>query len=139
MELRKIMVKNVITVNGEETVANAAQRMREANVGCLVVTNAGSVKGIVTDRDLTINCIGQGHESRQCHIALHMHTPVVTANPDMDVMDAIHLMFERKFRRLPVAEGDQLVGLVSFSDIAQTIERPMSELLMGIGGARRMP
>ena len=56
MQLKEIMIKKVITVAGDETVTDAARQMREAHIGCLVVTDTGGVKGIVTDPQNTIVC-----------------------------------------------------------------------------------
>jgi CBS domain-containing protein len=138
MQLKGIMAKNVLTITSEETIAGAARRMQEANVGCLVITNAGNVQGIITDRDLAVRCISQGHNPQQCHVSNHMSSPVITTEPDMDVLDAAHLMTEQKVKRLPVVEGDQLIGLVSFSDVAQAMDRPMHDLMVGMGAARRI-
>ena len=139
MHLREIMKKNVITVTDEESIANAARKMREANVGCLVVTNNGrSVEGIITDRDMTVDCLSQAHNSEQCQVSRHMTSPVISAEPNWDVLGAVHLMTEKQIKRLPVVENGQLIGLVSFSDIAQALEPPMRDLLFGMGAARRL-
>jgi CBS domain-containing protein len=138
MQLKGIMAKNVLTITSEETIAGAARRMQEANVGCLVITNSGKVQGIITDRDLAVRCISQGHNPQQCHVSNHMSSPVITTEPDMDILDAAHLMTEQKVKRLPVVEGDQLIGLVSFSDVAQAMDRPMHDLMVGMGAARRI-
>ena len=58
--------------------------------------------------------------------------------PGMDILDVAHLMTEQKVKRIPVVEGNQLIGLVSFSDVAQAMDRPMHDLMMGMGAARRI-
>lgn len=136
MQLKDIMTKEVITITEDETIANAARRMQEADVGCLVVTGA-SVTGIITDRDLAIKCVGEGHNPTECQVSQYMSRPVTTAEPGMDILDAAHLMTEKQVKRLPVVDGDQLIGLVSFSDIAGAMERPMHDLMLGMGAARR--
>lgn len=137
MQLKGIMAKNVLTISSEDTIAGAARRMQEANIGCLVITNAGRVEGIITDRDLAVRCVSQGHNPQQCQVSNHMSSPVITTQPEMDILDAAHLMTEQKVKRLPVVEGDQLIGLVSFSDVAQAMDRPMHDLMVGMGAARR--
>lgn len=139
MQLQDIMSRNLITCAREETIAVAARKMREANIGCLVVTNSGTVLGIITDRDLAVNCIPGGHQAQQCQVANHMSNPVITASPSMDIIDAAKLMNEKMVKRLPVVESGQLVGLVSFSDISQALAQPMHDLMMGMGAARRAP
>ena len=121
MQLKDIMAKNVTTISGEDAVAVAARRMREINVGCLVVVNGEELEGIVTDRDLLIGCLGDAHDPGQCRVSRHMSSPVITAGPDMDVMDAAHMMVSRRIKRLPIVEEGLLVGLVSLSDIGHTL------------------
>ena len=139
MQLKDIMAKRVVTVTEDESVFNAANLMRQASIGCLVIAWAGKAKGIITDRDLAIRCLSEGHNSTLCPVSKHMSTPVITAGPDMDVLYAAHLMTNKKIKRLPVVEGEdqQLVGLVSFSDIANAMMQPMMHLLAGLGASRR--
>jgi CBS domain-containing protein len=140
MQLKDIMAKKVITVTEDQAVFTAARLMREASIGCLVVTvvtNEEKVEGIITDRDLTVRCLTEGHNPLLCPVSQHMSRPVITAGPGMDVLYAAHLMSNKKIKRLPVVEGDQLIGLVSFSDIANAMIQPMAHLLAGIGASKR--
>jgi CBS domain-containing protein len=137
MQLKDIMAKKVITVAEDETVFTAASLMREVSIGCLVVTNEGKVGGIITDRDLTVRCLTEGHNPLLCPISHHMSRPVITAGPGMDVLYAAHLMSNKKIKGLPIVEGDQLIGLVSFSDVANAMIQPMAHLLAGLGASRR--
>lgn len=138
MQLKDIMAKHVVTVTEAESVFRAASLMRQASVGCLVIADAGKAQGIVTDRDLAIRCLGEGHNPVLCPVSQHMSAPVVTATPDMDVLYAAHLMTNKKIKRLPVVEDEKLVGLVSFSDIANAMIQPMVHLLAGLGASRRV-
>lgn len=117
MKLQEIMVKNVIQAAPEETIGTAAKRMGEGAVGCLVVTVAGAVKGILTDRDL-LACLSAAHDPYRCQIATHMHRPVHVLRPDEDVVTAAEVMRERSIKRLPIVDHGQLVGIVSLSDLA---------------------
>jgi|SRR3990172_771415 len=136
MQLRDIVHAKVITIEGSEAVTQAAKRMKEANVGCIVVTGS-AVMGIITDRDLTVRCLAEGHDSRTCTVSQHMTSPAIVVSPTLDVLDTAHLMTERKVKRLPMVEAGHLVGLVSFSDIAQAMDRPLHDLMIGMGAARR--
>ena len=117
MKLREIMVKNVIEATPDETIGVAAQRMRESAVGCLVVTVAGAVKGIVTDRDL-LACLADAHDPYRCKISTHMRRPVHVLRPDEDHTIAAEVMCERRIKRLPIAHNGKLLGIVSLSDFA---------------------
>jgi len=94
-----------------------AKRMRESAVGCLVVTVAGTVKGIVTDRDL-LACLAAAHDPYRCQIATHMRRPVHVLRPDEDPTIAAEVMQERCIKRLPIVHNGKLLGIVSLSDLA---------------------
>ena len=121
MQLKGIMVTRVVTISKDQTVAAAASRMREENIGCLVVSNADPLEGIVTDRDLLMGCLGDSHDPWQCPVSRHIRSPVVTAEPTMEIQDAAHMMVSMKIKRLPVVEPGQLVGLVSIADIGHSM------------------
>jgi len=136
MKLKDIMSKNVLTLGANESVTTAAKRMKALNVGCLIITGSG-VQGIITDRDLAVRCIAAKHASNDCKVGDHMTKAVISAEPDMDVLDAAHLMTERQVKRMPVMDHGKLVGIVSLSDIAIALDKPMHDLLLGMGAARR--
>ena len=117
MKLQDLMVKDVIQAAPEETVGVAGKRMRESAVGCLVVTAAGAVKGIVTDRDL-LACLAAAHDPYQCKISTHMRRPVHVLRPDEDLTIAADVMQERCIKRLPIVHNGKLLGIVSLSDLA---------------------
>ena len=119
MQVGDIMTQDVESVAGDLTISEAAQYMRDANVGCLVVEAGGAVLGVITDRDLVIRCSAEGHDPCQCQVQHHMTSPAITIEPAADVLDAARLMMQHKTRRLPVTLCDQLIGLVSLSDIEQ--------------------
>ena len=117
MKLQEIMVKDVIQAAPEETISMAGKRMRDNAVGCLVVTMAGAVKGIITDRDL-LGCLAAAHDPYRCQIATHMRRPVHVLRPDEDPTIAAEVMEERCIKRLPIVQHGKLVGIVSLSDLA---------------------
>ena len=136
MQLKDIMVREVITMPEEETVLTAARRMRDSNIGCLVITEGKRVLGVITDRDLAVSCVADGHETAKCKLSNHISKPALIADPEMDVLSAAHLMNDKRIKRLPVVDDGQLVGLVSFSDVANTMIQPMLHLLSGLGASR---
>ena len=117
MKLQERMIETVVQAAPDETVAIAARRMREKAVGCLVVTSAGAVKGIISDRDL-LACLAAAHDPYQCKVGAHMHRPVIVLKPEEDVATAAEVMRARRIKRLPIAKNGLLVGIVSLSDLA---------------------
>jgi CBS domain-containing protein len=118
MKARDFMVQNVITVSPIETVAEAAKRMLEEEIGCLIVTEEMEIKGLITDRDL-LRCMTDGHEVTKCRVSAHMSEPVVTSKPDENLLNVVQTMSERKIKRLPLVDRSKLVGIVSFSDVSR--------------------
>ena len=137
MRIEEIMNRNVVTSKEEETVTTAAKHMKEAHVGCLVVVDGEKVRGIVTDRDLAVGCLSEGHDPGECPVALHMTSPVTTVSADMDILHAAHMLTEGRIKRLPVVEGERLIGIASFSDIAMAMDQPILDLLVDMRTARR--
>ncbi len=127
MKLKEIMNSDVIQASPDEAIAEAAKRMRERSVGCLVVTRSGSVKGIITDRDL-LACLAAGHDPVRCALSAHMHRPVFVLRPEEDHTTAAAVLRRRRVKRLPVAENGRLVGIVSLSDLAALAEREANGL-----------
>jgi CBS domain-containing protein len=117
MKVEEIMVRDVVQAAPDETIAVAGKRMREGAVGCLVITVAGAVKGIITDRDL-LACFAQAHDPYRCKIAAHMQRPVHVLRPGEDHVTAALVMHERRIKRLPIADHGKLLGIVSLSDLA---------------------
>jgi CBS domain-containing protein len=117
MKLQEIMVRDVVQAAPDETIGVAGKRMRESAVGCLVVTLAGAVKGIITDRDL-LACLAQAHDPYRCKISAHMHRPVHVLHPDEDHATAAIVMHEKRIKRIPIAQNGKLLGIVSLSDLA---------------------
>jgi CBS domain-containing protein len=127
MKLQEIMVKEVVQAAPEESVAAAAKRMRERAVGCLVVTLAGALKGIVTDRDL-LACLARDHDPYQCKISAHMHRPVVVLRPEEEHTTAADVMRSKRIKRLPIAKDGKLLGIVSMSDLAAMASEEAAKL-----------
>ncbi|MEX2598871.1 MAG: CBS domain-containing protein [Dehalococcoidia bacterium] len=120
MELREVMTTDVRCAEPTATMEAAARMMAELNVGSIPICNGDSLLGIITDRDITIRCVAQGQDPRQCRVADHMSKDVVVGDPSMSVEEALRLMSTGQIRRLPIIEGEngRLVGMVSLGDLS---------------------
>ena len=117
MLIREVMTESVVTAEPERTVREVAEIMRERNVGSVVLVQGGRPVGFVTDRDLTLSVIADGRDFGD-HISDHASSPVITADPGMDVEEAAELMVRHGIRRLVVIDGDRLSGIVTLDDLA---------------------
>ncbi len=121
MVLREVMTESVVTAPPEASVRVVADLMRERNVGSVIVVDAdGAPVGFVTDRDLTVSVLAEGHLGSAA-VQGHASAPVVTGSPDMEVSDAVELMAQHGIRRLPVLDGGLLTGIVTLDDLAVRI------------------
>ncbi|OCL25535.1 CBS domain-containing protein [Orenia metallireducens] len=117
MQIRDIMTSDVSTVAPNSTVNEAAQIMKNLNVGAVPVTNGAQPVGIITDRDIAIrNTAVNGNANDQVQNC--MSSNLVYGNPEMSVEEAAQLMAENQIRRLPIVENGNLVGIVALGDLA---------------------
>jgi CBS domain-containing protein len=114
-----VMTRNVQVVSPTTSIVEVAQMMRDMDVGSIPVVNGQELVGIVTDRDLTIRCLAEGHDPNGCEVEHAMSKEIATCPADADIEDAARRMRERKIRRMLVTDDkNQLVGIVSLGDLA---------------------
>ena len=114
MKAREIMTTNVISVKENSTIEDAARRLARHRIsGMPVVNESGALIGMVTEYDLIAK---EGHT-----VADIMSRGVISVSPDTDVEEVAHLLTNSRIRRVPVIEGDQLVGILSRSDLVEEI------------------
>lgn len=112
-----IMSRPVITVRPSDTVATAAQRMREGRVGSVVVTDADNrAIGILTERDM-VRLAGAGTDASTAKVSEWMSPEPDVVAPDVDATVAFATLAEHGYRHIPVVEGGRLVGIVSMRDL----------------------
>ena len=117
MNIREVMTPNPRFVAPTESIQNAARIMREEDTGAVPVVENGKVLGMVIDRDIVIRAVAEGAQFDK-PIRDICTGDVVCATPEMSTRDAGKLMAEHQIRRLPVVEGNKLVGIVSLGDLA---------------------
>lgn len=111
----------VYTIAPDDTVFRALEVMAEHDVGALVVTDAGAVAGIFSERDYARKVILHGHASRELSVSAIMSREVVTVAPEQTVSDCMRLMTDRRVRHLPVLDAGRLGGLVSIGDVVKAV------------------
>ena len=100
--------------------------MKETGASCLVVMRDQTVEGIITDRDMALGCLVDGHVSWKCQVYQHMTLQRQTVSPGLHFGDASVMMIDRDMDHLPVLEDGQLVGLISSDQLYQAIDREMA-------------
>jgi CBS domain-containing protein len=108
-----VMRRELIFVNATESVAKAAQKMKEHGTGSILVEKEGTIAGILTERDILYKVAAQGLSPTTVKAGEVMSSPVVTIPPKTTIREALTIMDNRSFRRLVVVDGGKAVGLVS--------------------------
>ncbi len=117
-----IMSRYLITVRPDETVVGAATKMVAEAISCLVVMDGEKLAGIVTERDY-LHKVPLSGDAFKMRVRDIMTAGVVTVSPSMSLVDAVHLMKERHFRRLVVEEKGKLLGVVTQNDLLRVISK----------------
>ena len=126
-KVSEIMAEDVVTADPDLPVPEAAKMMLKEDVGCLVVLQANKITGIVTDRDL-LSCVAQGHDIQNCSISNHMTSPVVSVPPDTLLINLAKVMAASQIKRVPITDSGRLLGIISFSDIADDMDDQVADM-----------
>ncbi|QYC40531.1 Hypoxic response protein 1 [Nonomuraea coxensis DSM 45129] len=116
---RDVMSTGAECIGAHETLDRAAQMMRSHGVGALPVCGPDErVTGIITDRDIVVKCVAAGHDPARV-TAGELATGLVWVTADTSVQEALTRMEEHRIKRLPVMDGDRIVGMISEADLAK--------------------
>lgn len=121
MKAKDVMVKEVVKVNSCTLVDNAVKMMNKNNIGCLIIEDNGEARGIVTQRDLLEKVLEKAKDPRKLAVSDIMTKKLVVGKPEMEIHEAARLMFKRKIKKLPIMENGKLIGLITLTNIAQTV------------------
>jgi CBS domain-containing protein len=116
-EVREVMTATPQTIGTTGTIAEAARMMRDDAIGDVIVTDGDRPVGIVTDRDIAVRAIAEGSDPSATPVS-KVIGPLVTVAPTGTIQEAMRRMRDANVRRLPVVEGDRVIGVVSLGDLS---------------------
>jgi CBS domain-containing protein len=117
---REVMTAGAECIGENETLEEAARKMKDLDVGQLPICGEDNrLKGVVTDRDIVIKCLATGGDPRSTKASELAEGKPVTIGADDSIEEAVQTMKDHRIRRLPVIDGHDLVGMVSQADIAR--------------------
>ncbi|MBA2386091.1 MAG: CBS domain-containing protein [Acidimicrobiia bacterium] len=120
---RDIMTSGVECADENESLVDAARKMRDMDVGALPICGEDNrLKGMVTDRDIVVRCVAEGRDPQDVRVGELAEGKPVTIGADDSIDEVLSTMKEHKVRRLPVIDGHDLVGVVSQADVARNID-----------------
>jgi len=119
MEIREIMTQSVEMVSPTVSLQEAAQKMKALDIGLIPVCDGAKLKGMLTDRDITVRATAEGLNPKKTKVAEVMTTDVAYCFEDQDVEEAAGLMEAKQIRRMPILDRNKrLVGIISLGDLA---------------------
>ncbi|MGW0601076.1 CBS domain-containing protein [Streptomyces sp. NPDC002776] len=117
--VRDVMTAGVVAVRPDASLAEAAQLMRDQDIGDVLVADGQRIVGVLTDRDITVRAVAEGVDPLTASVrSVCTPDPLVVA-PQDPVAAAVALMRQHAVRRLPVVEDGLPVGVVSLGDLAE--------------------
>ncbi len=121
MQVKELMCESVVCLDPADTAQDAARLLARHNVGALPVCGQdGDLRGMVTDRDIVLRCVALEEDPARTPVHKVMTRNCATVSPTADTREAARIMAARQVRRLPVVEGDKVVGMVSLGDLSQS-------------------
>ncbi len=119
MKVKDLMTKPAVCISCNASVQAAAQKMKELDVGPLLVGERNQLVGIITDRDIVVRCVCNGFDAQATKVGAVMTPHVTYCFEDQEIEEAARLMRQKRIRRLTVINRQKrLVGIVSLSDLA---------------------
>lgn len=120
MQVQELMTKNVKVIDSTATLHEAAEMMRDADIGVLPVADGGRPIGMLTDRDIVVRALADWKDPAQTRVRDVITPRVRTIYADRDVSEAAELMAKEQIRRLLVLDHQQVpVGILSLGDIGR--------------------
>ncbi len=115
--IKDIMTKEVECCSLLDNIYEVAVKMKDLNVGAIPIVDEEKLVGMITDRDIVIRGVAEKNPG-STKVEKIMSDHLVTVTPDTTTDEAAQLMAEQQIRRLPVVEGENLIGIVSLGDLA---------------------
>ena len=120
------MTENPETVTPDASLADAARKMRDLNVGIIPVVESDQnrrLRGVITDRDIAIRAVAEGKDASSTRVSDVMTSNVETCNKNDSVQDVLQLMEREQVRRVPITDREgRLVGIVAQADVATDLD-----------------
>ncbi len=119
-EILKDKNSSVFSVEEDHSVLEAAKMMADARVGSIIVTYQGKLAGIFTERDLLRLVAEKYDQLPKIKLKDVMTTQLTVASANDEIDDILNTMISKKFRHMPVMDGEKIIGLVSIGDAVKT-------------------
>jgi len=127
MLVKEIMSDHKVSISPNDSLTSAVRKMRDKDIGCLLVEENGKLRGVVTDRDVACRGLVSGLGFTDLTVSDIMSRDVIWCTENEDVEDAVRLMEQHQVRRLPVmAENEHAVGMLGVGDISAHLSHELT-------------
>ena len=116
MNVGHVMNRAVVSIDSDASVRDAADKMVQHRIGCLIVTEKGRPVGMITETDMLSRVLAPARNAESTKVKTVMSKPLICGSPDMDFIEATKLMVNRAIKKLPITHGEQLVGILTITD-----------------------
>ena len=131
--VRDVMTADPVALEAKTSVTEAAQKMKERDIGDVIVLEGDRLCGVVTDRDIVVRALAEERDPGATKLGDICSREVVTVAPGDDLTTAGDVMRQKAIRRVPVVEGGRPVGILSMGDLA--VERDPNSALGQVSAA----
>ncbi len=123
------MTSKPVSVGPDKTVQDCAQVMLNNHVGSLIIAEGEKLTGIITEQDIVRKVVAKKMDPASTKVSQVMVTEIISAEPDMDIYDALVIMRDNNIRHLPVLHKKKLVGYLTIKDILK-IQPQLFEIIV---------
>ncbi len=117
MKTREVMTTGIVTIEADDSVADAMKKMLDRRLTSLIVEEEGDAHGIITRKDIISEIISERKDPKKVKVAEIMSKPLLIVSPDLDTKYIARLMAQTNVRRFGVIEEGKLIGVISNSDV----------------------
>ncbi|KKN28001.1 hypothetical protein LCGC14_0858810 [marine sediment metagenome] len=129
MNVKEVMTKDLITLEPDASILDAAQLMKKFNVGTILITQNDKLTGILTDRDIVLRLIAENIDCQDAKLKDFMSQSPVSVSSNEDIQFVADMMAEHQIKRLPIIENNKLVGIVTLGDLSMVAPEQAQEVL----------
>jgi CBS domain-containing protein len=123
MHIKEVMTRDVEVIRPDDSIQEAARKMKDLDVGAIPVCDGERLVGMITDRDITIRATAEGRDPSNTTAQETMTPEIYYCFENQNIEDAALLMMEKQIRRLPILDDNKkLVGIISLGDVAEDVE-----------------
>ena len=126
--VRDVMTKNIKTVKTDDTVHDAVKKMNKFDIGSVIVMSSGRPVGIITETNVMRRIVEPRMDPATVWTKDIMSSPLTTIESNAALEEAAKIMADKRINRLPVIDGDKLVGVISSTDIVKASPTQLSIL-----------